>query len=736
MRGLLVPATLATILAAGSATAQEPPRAGALALPAGAPYDALSRQRALAGPRGTGTEDRARQIIEGVIERKRDALDGIRAYQYDGYVRFSARNLGKPPDSAESILLIRETRSRVYWERPGRYQETILARRQSNDLDLERNLVSVGEIVDLHRDRIELEKYSMVSPMADDALEYYRYAILDTLALDEGQVLRLAIRPRTEAIPLFVGVMDVLDSTYEVLAIDVGVNSAARFTYAADLRYQQRFRATDEGWWMPYEVRLTGVMRLSLGFPGMPRNVAFGQVALLEHFRSDAGDRPPDLGRVRVVVDSTANGSGGTNWDAPSAVPLTVAERAAWARIDSIARGPDLRRRVGRALGFVASSAADPDFFRFNRVEGAYVGAAREWRELPVPGAVWTTRLGYGFASDAWQYGVGGRLPLLHPHAPWVGVAYHDGTMRRPTFVSSSHNPTLLALLERLDPLDYYRERGWTLSAGAKLMAGPTLELHVHDVRQSSLPVATEFALLGADRPQRPNPPIVDGRLRSMEARLNFDSRPLRRSQGVEDPLPTLPSTRLSVAAELADPELMANDFTFRRFTVELVRRQRTRKLGTTTVSAAVGVATGDLPPQRYFGVDFGPDVGYQGIAYQGHGFDTLGETSFSGNRATMLIVHHDFDRLLLLNSRSSLVRGLPFTLSAHGGVFWTDFVNHASNPADSLLSTARSPYVEVGFGVGNLTPFLSPFNLHANLTWQLSSHPTRRFRFGLDLTP
>jgi hypothetical protein len=33
---------------------------------------------------------------------------------------------------------------------------------------------------------------------------------------------------------------------------------------------------------------------------------------------------------------------------------------------------------------------------------------------------------------------------------------------------------------------------------------------------------------------------------------------------------------------------------------------------------------------------------------------------------------------------------------------------------------------------VGNLTPFLSPFNLAVHLTWQLSAYPTRRFRFEL----
>ncbi len=73
--------------------------------------------------------------------------------------------------------------------------------------------------------------------------------------------------------------------------------------------------------------------------------------------------------------------------------------------------------------------------------------------------------------------------------------------------------------------------------------------------------------------------------------------------------------------------------------------------------------------------------------------------------------------------------------MSLHGGVFWTDFINHLPNPGDTLFTTARTPYAELGFGLGNLTPFLSPLNLAAHFTWQLSAYPTNRFRFGFGLT-
>lgn len=693
--------------------------------------DIRLRPRALALDALTVTvmRDRAREIIERAIARKHDALAGVHDYRYDGYVKFVVRDLNEPPDSASSVLLITETRSAAYWEAPNHYQETILARRQSSNVDADQNFITVGEIVNFNRDRVDLQRYSLVSPIADDALEHYDYAILDTLDVDGRRVFRLGIRPRTEAAPLFVGMIDVVDSTYDVAAIDVGVNAAARFTYISNLRYRQRLRPAAGGRWMPHEIRLTGEMHLALPVPGIPRDLAFEHVASLDDFRFDRGNRPRDLGRVRIVVDEEADDPGNTRWDAPAAVQLTVAERAAWARIDSIARRPGLRRRITRAAARAMTLVGDPDFFHFNRVDGPYVGAAREWRELP--GTRWTTKLGYAFEREAWQYRVGGQVRLARARDLWVGVSYHDETSRWPTFVSAAYNPTFLALGFRLDPLNYYRERGFEITAGAEPMAFTRLELRYHDFEQSSLAVNTDYSLFDVDRPLPPNPPIADGHLRSLEARLSFDSRPLLRSKGVDYRLPALPLTRLSVTAEIADPALIANAFSFRRYTVQLDRRQRTSGLGITTLSAVAGLATGAVPPQRYFTVGFGTDV-----AYQGNGFNTLEEATFSGNRAAMLAVHHDFDRLLFMRSGLPLVRSIPFTLSVHGGVFWTDFVDHPSNPADSLLSSARAPYTELGFGVGNLTPFISPFNFAAHFTWQLSSYPTERFQFGFGITP
>jgi hypothetical protein len=694
--------------------------------------DVYLRPAAVALPTVTVTaaEDRARRIIQAAIARKHELFHRIHDYRYAAAVKFVVRDLARPPDSAASVLLITETRTRAYWEQPDRYQETILARRQSSNLDAEQNLVTVGEIVNFNRDRIDLRRYSLVSPIADDALDYYDYRVLDTLAVEGRRGFRLALRPKSDASPLFVGVIDIADSTYDVLAIDVGVNRTVRFNFVRNVRYRQRLRDMGDGRWMPYEIRLTGEVHIGIPVPGFPGDLTFEHVASLGDFRFDEGSRPPDLREFRVVVSDAADHPDSAVWAGPRAIPLTPAESSAWARIDSLSRQPSsLGTRVRQGIGAAVFLSTDPDFFHFNRVDGTYLGLGRTWPE--VPGLTLDTRLGYATGSERWQYGTGARLRLSETQRLWIGASYHDETVTRPTFVSRAYNPTFRALLFRLDPLDYYRERGLTLALGAKLVDFTRLEVRYHDDRQTSLPVVTDYSLFSARRPQRPNPTIVDGMLRSVSGTFTYDSRSQLRRQDADVYLPSLTWTRLTLGAEIAAHDVLGGDFAFRRYSVLVERRQRTLNLGVTTIFAAGGVATGWVPPQRYFAVDFG----MRALTFQAGGFNTPRDSNYSGTRAAMLTVRHDFDRLLFAKSGLPLIRSLPFTLSVHGGVFWTDFHAHPPNPGDSLLLTAPRAYTEAGFGLGNLTPFLSPLNLAVHFTWQLSSYPTRRFQFGFGLT-
>jgi hypothetical protein len=436
-------------------------------------------------------ESRASRIIRRAIARKIDVLSRIQDYSYDAYVKLVITDLGKHEDSAEAVLIITETETTAYWQQPDGYQEVITGRRQSSNLAAEDNLVTVGQIVNFNRDRIDLEKYSVVSPTASDALYHYTYHLVDSLAIDDRKVFRLAIAPNTDGAPLFVGMIDIADSTYDILAIDVGLNEAVRFDFFENLRYRQRLRDYDNGLWMPAEITFSGEIRFGIPIPGVPKHLSFQHQATLADFRFDQGDVPGDIGAFVMVVDEGADDIDSTAWNERRRSQLTDVEQKAYARIDSISsRSPSLGSRFAGGLGMVVFLTMNQDFFHFNRTESAYLGAGWTWQNLSRKVTL-RTKLGYSFGRDEWQYELGAWYRVFAFRGIWVGGSYHSGIVNRPTIVSSAYNPTYLALLVKLDPLNYLKEEGVNVSVRGRLTNHSRLTLEYHDYRQSSVSVAT-----------------------------------------------------------------------------------------------------------------------------------------------------------------------------------------------------------------------------------------------------
>ncbi|HXY19073.1 MAG TPA: hypothetical protein VEH83_03680 [Gemmatimonadales bacterium] len=696
----------------------------------------------------------ATAVARCAIARRSERLLSAGAFRYAASTKLVVRDAGAPADSGRSVLFLGEILSTAYARHPGVWQETVVARRRWGGPGTEGSAVGIVDVADFDRDRVPLTRrpdfgpgergafargvwrrgspepgdVSVALPLADGATDRYDFRVVDTLVVAGRRALRLAVAPRSGSVPLFEGTMEVADSGCDLLALDLGLAGAAPFPSVTGLRYQERLDDVGGGRWLPVEIRLSGEARPRITGPRLPEEVAgipvprlpghvrFEEVTRFDDFRFEGIEPPEGVDQLRIVVRDDADRRDDSIWTAGGAPPLSEAESAARARADSLERRPPtFLTRAGQGIGFVAGLAADPDFFHYNRVDGTYLGAGHDWQVGD--GLVLRTKLGYGLGSETWQYEAGGRVRLSEARRTWLGWSWHDDTRSAPTLVSAGYNPTYRALFARLDPLDYYRERGLGLTAGTDLFDLTRLEIAYLDARQSSLPLVVFGD--STRHPIRPNPPVADGRLRSVSATLTWDSRQLRRERGTDRPLGAPAWTRVTLGAEVSAHDLLASDFSYRRWSLQIERRQRTL-WGTTTVSGAAGVATGWVPPQRYFTVDYGMEF----LTFQGNGFNTLAETNYSGTRAAMVVVSHEFDRLA----------HLPFTLSVHGGAFWTGFVDHPPFPGDSLLATAPRAYTEAGFGVGNLTPFLSPFDLAVHFTWQLSSYPTRRFRFGFSV--
>lgn len=691
-------------------------------------------------------------VMAAVIARRQAAFARTARCRYDAFIKSAAFDLAAPPDSVQSVVLLTETEISAYWQYPSRFQEVIEARHRPGDGGLGRSPATVEEIEHFQRDYVtisdgrdpgagggrgprlmagnrEVRSYFVPLPVAPDALRNYDFGGPDTLSLDGRRVLRLTVRGRGHG-PRFDGTLDVLDSSYDVVGMDLRVRDAVRFPGVSGLRYQVTFADSGAGF-LPREIRLSGHLErrfsarwlpravAGMPLPEFPRSVAFEEVATLSAYRADSSLRPPDIVEVRRIsrIDGLRSDTG--MWSDSGAARLSPAERAAWAEEDSVEMHPRLVPRVVRDAELVSDAAFGRGFGHYNRVDGLYLGLAHDWR--PAPALLFVTRLGYALGRDTWQYRAGTRATLSARHQLWVEAGYHDESASWPSLVPAPYDATASAFVSRVDPNEYYRDHGFLFSAGVRVLPFTRLELRYADTHQSTLDTLSGSGFRPSRFPPAPNPSIADGHLRLLGGTVTFDSRQLARNRLGEGPVSSGSWTSLSAALDLSAHELLASDFSFRRYRVRLEHQQRWGNAGVTTFTAVGGIATGFTPPQQYFTVGYGIQV----LAAEGSAFNTLARGEFAGTRAALVLVRHDFGRLPLV----------PATFSLHGGAFWSRIQSRLPAPADSLLFTAGHAYTEAGFTLANLTPFLSPFDFAVSCTWQLSRYPTHPFRFGLGFT-
>lgn len=379
-------------------------------------------------------------------------------------------------------------------------------------------------------------------------------------------------------------------------------------------------------------------------------------------------------------------------------------------------------------LPFIVSTK--DELFHFNRAEGAYLGYGM-YSEKLLPRTALYGGLGYAFGAEYWQWRIGANYELLQTWPLTVYGGYHDHVSRRATVIHRwGSNMTLPALWNQTDPLDYFKQRGFALSLSTKLVDQTRLSVGYSNFHQQSIALASDslnsdYSFFGDEDSIRANPAIADGHLRTLSASFSIDTRPRMLRKGkleiVGEPL----YSEMSIGLEHSSPDLLKSDFDFTTYDVTLFHRQRTLGMGVTSLWAYYGASDKPLPPQRYFTMEYSPlDF------YKDRSFKTLNQTLFAGDRLFAVSMRHEFRRALWVKSGIPVVKKIPWWLSVHGGAFWSDF-KHQPDPDQIYGRVARKAYSEIGFSLGNLTPFISPFNFSAGFTWQLSAYETSDWTFS-----
>ena len=668
------------------------------------------------------SEDPAIEIIRRAIANKKKWIDKLSSFEMDAFTRQVLKR-------DTSIASITESFTKGYWQKGDTLREIITQKRQTENIESSFNFASVGRILNFNDDEIGFLGYTFVGPTATDALDYYDYKLLRTLASHGREIYEIRMIPRRTTAPLFHGIINISSDGYALMGVDVEPNEAFLIPFVKDksLRYRQQFGLYEDSYWMPADIRIDASVKIGLIGFSIPR-IGFTQTSVISDYKINTSIPDSIFQKPKLCVDSIATAAfDSTLWRTTAILPLTVEEERAYETLDStqtldvqFGRG-SIGIGIGAGAGDAISSARFLDLY-FNRVEGFHLGANVELDEIHDQ-IILRGGAAYGFSDKRAKYTLGATVFLAPDRKFGIGMDVYRRLDYRPDagYFGPVFN-SLTSLLARNDYRDYYESEGGRVFVSGHPTESARFTLSYVSERQTSVRQNTDYSFLAHARTYRPNPAVVNfQRLESVLAEARFGKE--------EVPLGIIIPNSFEFSCEVGLPDREKNFvrmFTALTLSVPTIGRDFLFP-ASLRFKVSGGVLIGDLPSQRYFDLESASsNVAPFGV------FKAMGVKEFSGTRFFALNVEHNF------RSLPFLALGIPFLYEnnieflIHGGIARS--TTYEAAVLSRLVLRTPFPtnstsqwYYEAGFGFSRIFELL-----RMDFTWRLSAPYNFRFTVGV----
>jgi len=656
----------------------------------------------------TPGEDPADALMRRVIARTRAQRDALGPYAVTAYARTTLR------DPEREIKGIFEAVSDAYWAPASGWREVVVASQRTGNLGTGGGATAIADgLVDLLASDVEVSGHTLVGPTHPNALSVYDFEIVGTQALDGQLVVEVALEPKRKTASAFIGTLQVLFESADVLAADLKPGESFLFPppiRITETRLRQQYVpvAADSSLWLPAD--LHSIFGFGIHVDALLSSDPFfieraaqfsdyrlGAVAPDSLLDGDAVRRAPQLDSTRLATPGVA-------------VPLTNDESDAYAAGDSLGsiedilvlRGPMARiarRGISVSDGTPSDSVAAPPFFGFGLAPQFGVNPAETVRlgmglDLRFGRSRFEPYAAFRVADKGVSYGANAWIPVarfrLSERAParlsLIGSA-SDGVQRR---IAPSADEVIGLGIG--GPGGYYASR--QASGGLALRVNNVTEIRDGGFVQFDVEAEASLRFI-AETASTFDPDPLASSIRPDRLQLGPDGtsqtvRSLRLDAAIgtlDEPVGLIPRRSISVMAELA-PSMFGEGQDFWR--AEAVAETRIATFGRRRVLPASldlrlsgGISGGDLPAFRQFSQEHAIGSGPVGFT----AFGTLRsrtDVPEAGDRYVMLAWEHSFRTLpfemlgldgLTRRAYNVIVHGAH--AQTWGGAFASDQMHH-----------------------------------------------------------
>jgi hypothetical protein len=297
----------------------------------------------------TGGEDPAYEIIRNAIKKKKDYVEPMDSFTCEAYIKtiiklrkLPKKILGKKieendrkdmgVDSAgKGIIYLSESLTKIASKKPGKLKLEVLSGRESGSNGFGFNFPT---FINFYQNNVniltaQLNPRGFVSPIADGALNYYRYKYLGSFFEDGKEINQIRVTARRKFEPLFSGTINITEGDWRIHSLELSLTKESQLQLMDTLRIKQiHVPINNEIWQTKDQVLYFTFNLFGVDAVGNFLNV-YNKYDMHPQFQKKY------FNNVVVAYDTAVNKKKAQYWDSVRPVQLETEEALNYKRKDS-----------------------------------------------------------------------------------------------------------------------------------------------------------------------------------------------------------------------------------------------------------------------------------------------------------------------------------------------------------------------------------------------------------------
>jgi hypothetical protein len=441
---------------------------------------------------------------------------------------------GSLDSTGSGIIYLSETVSKIIFQKPNSLNEKIIASKVSGKDNGFSYNTARSTAYDFYDNTVNFS-VKMISPIADNALGYYKYKLEGTFQ-DENNVMinKIKVIPRRDSEPVFEGYIYIVEDSWAIQAIDLNVKGyrmQEEFLDNLTLKQSYNFNKSNQIW-----AKTTQSIDFMAGFFGIKFNGKFSYVYSNYEF-PDTFAKKTFTNEI-VSFETNANKKEDDYWQTNRPIPLTIEESRDYVRKDSITTRRESQQYLDSIdakgnkfkfldliTGYTKRNSFQKNEFKydgllnlgslnFNTVQGWNLNSGfsyRNWKKSETEGKYTniSTTFNYGFAEERLR--VQGSFYHKFNNQSYDYINISGGTKVSQFNESQPISPfinTISTLFFKDNYAKFYNKEFATIQYGRDVANGINLNAKFEYAQRKPLFNNTDYATIKNDDPYLSNNPL------------------------------------------------------------------------------------------------------------------------------------------------------------------------------------------------------------------------------------